>query len=77
MLPSELFDRLESALPIDDLLVWLLENYPQVGLGELVRAYGRVFLDETKTMHFGDIARRYTSDDVTLVARPMRLEKIV
>ncbi len=76
ILPSELFARLESALPIDDLLAWLLENYPQVGLGELVRAYGRVFLDAPIAMHFGEVERLYPLLEVTLVARPMRLEKI-
>lgn len=76
ILSSELFDRIESALPINDLLAWLLENYPQAGLGEMVRAYGRVFLDEPKTMHFGEEQRRYPFDNVTLVARPVRLEKM-
>lgn len=76
ILPSELFDRLESALPVDDLLAWLLENYPQAGPGEMVRAYGRVFLDEPKTMHFGEEQRRYPLDNVTLIARPIRLEKL-
>lgn len=76
ILSSELFDRIESALPINDLLAWLLENYPQAGLGEMVRAYGRVFLDEPKTMHFGEEQRRYPLDNVTLVARPVRLEKM-
>ncbi|MBU0960256.1 MAG: hypothetical protein KKH60_01930 [Proteobacteria bacterium] len=76
ILPSELFDRLESALPVDDLLAWLLQNYPQVGLGEMVRAYGRVFLEESKAMHFGEAERRYPLKEVTLVARPVRLEKL-
>ncbi|WP_028586103.1 SGNH/GDSL hydrolase family protein [Desulfogranum mediterraneum] len=79
--PTELFERLESALPVDDLLAWLLENYPQVELGELVRAYGRVFLDEpkaneSKAIHFGKAEQRYPLDTATLVARPMRLEKM-
>lgn len=75
ILPSELYARLESALPVDDLLAWLLEYYPDVGVGELVRAYGRVFLRDLGTMHFGDDERRYPLPEVTLIARPLRLEK--
>ncbi len=63
-------------MPVDDLLAWLLENYQEVGVGELVRAYGRVFLRVPDTMHFGDEERRYSLPDATLIARPMRLEKI-
>jgi hypothetical protein len=73
--PAEMFDRLESALPVDDLLAWLLENYPQAGPGELVKAYGRIFLDETKVLCFGEAEQHYFTDEVTLVARPMRLER--
>ncbi len=76
IIPSELFHRLQSALPIDDLIAWLLENYPQVGVGELVRAYGRIFLNEPETIHFGEEERHYRLEDATLVARPMRLEKL-
>ena len=76
ILPSELFNRLESALPVEDLLAWLLENYPQAGLGELVRSYGRVFQNETRTMHFGEAERNYPLEHVTIVARPVRLEKM-
>lgn len=76
ILPSELFARLEAARPVADLLAWLLEEYPGAGLGELVRAYGRVFLAETEGVRFGEMEQRYTLDDVTLVARPVRLERI-
>ena len=77
ILPSELYARLEAALPIDDLLAWLLENYPEVGVGELVRAYGRIFLRVPDTVHFGEEERRYPLSEATLIARPMRLEKIL
>jgi len=76
ILSSELFARLESSLPVDDLLAWLLENYPEVGVGELVRAYGRVFLRDMGTMHFAQEERRYRLPDVDLLARPLRLEKV-
>jgi hypothetical protein len=75
ILPSELYTRLEAALPVDDLLAWLLQHYPEVGLGELVRAYGRVFLRDLGAMRFGEEERRYPLPEATLVARPMRLEK--
>lgn len=75
ILPSELYTRLEAALPVDDLMAWLLQHYPAIGLGELVRAYGRVFLRDLGSMHFGEEERRYPLPEATLVARPMRLEK--
>lgn len=75
ILPSELHARLASALPVGDLLAWLLEAYPEAGAGELVRAYGRVFLADLGTMHFGEEERRYPLPEVTLIARPLRLEK--
>ncbi|EKD39154.1 MAG: hypothetical protein ACD_75C00492G0001 [uncultured bacterium] len=75
ILPTELYTRLEAALPVDDLLTWLLEHYPEVGLGELVRAYGRVFLRDLGSVHFGEDERRYCLPEATLVARPMRLER--
>jgi hypothetical protein len=77
ILPSELYARLEAALPIDDLLAWLLENYREVGVGELVRAYGRIFLRVPDTVHFSEEERRYPLSEATLVARPMRLEKML
>lgn len=76
ILPSELYAQLEAALPVDDLLAWLLQHYPEVGLGELVRAYGRVFLRDLGMMHFGEEERRYPLPEATLVARPMRMERI-
>ncbi|MDK9706395.1 MAG: hypothetical protein OEL83_05035 [Desulforhopalus sp.] len=76
ILPSELYTRLEAALPVDDLLAWLLEHYPKIGLGELVRAYGRVFMRDLGSVHFGEEERRYSLPEATLVARPMRLERI-
>lgn len=75
ILPSELYSRLEAALPVDDLLAWLLQHYPEVGLGELVRAYGRVFLRDLGSMQFGEKERRYPLPEATLVVRPMRLER--
>jgi hypothetical protein len=61
---------------VDDLLAWLLEEYPEAGVGELVRAYGRVFLRPSSTMRFASEERRYVLPDATLVARPLRLEKV-
>ncbi len=47
ILPSELYSRLESSLPVPDLFAWLLEQYPEATAGELVRAYGRIYLGES------------------------------
>ncbi len=76
ILASELYALLVADLPVDDLMAWLLEHYPEVGVGELVRAYGRVYLHALGTMHFAGEERRYSMSDATLVAHPVRLEKV-
>lgn len=75
ILPSELFYRLESSLPVADLFAWLLEQYPEAGAGELVRAYGRIYLGDPGEMYFAEQERRYSLTDIFLVARPLRIEK--
>ncbi|OKY76481.1 MAG: hypothetical protein BM485_04420 [Desulfobulbaceae bacterium DB1] len=75
IMPSELFYRLESSLPIPDLFTWLLEQYPEATVGELVRAYGRIYLGDPGKMHFAEEERRYALPDIFLVARPLRIEK--
>jgi len=75
ILPSELFDRLRCSLPLDDLLAWLLEQYPDAGMGELVRAYGRIYLDHDGPMQFSEQEKRYTLSGAALISRPVRLEK--
>ncbi len=77
ILPSELLDRLSCSLPVDDLLAWLLEQYPEAGMGELVRAYGRIYLDHEGPMQFSEQDKRYALSDATLISRPVRLEKIL
>lgn len=75
ILPSELFPRLESSLPIPDLFAWLLKQYPEAGAGELVRAYGRIYLGDLGKMQFAEEERRYPLSDIFLVARPLRIEQ--
>jgi hypothetical protein len=75
ILPSELFTRLESTLPVDDLLAWLLAQYPEAGIGDLVRAYGQVFLSDLGRRPAAEEERRYPLAGGTLIARPLRLEK--
>ncbi|MEW6429359.1 MAG: hypothetical protein AB1568_15150 [Thermodesulfobacteriota bacterium] len=75
ILASELFARLEAALPVDDLLAWLLAAYPEAGIGEVVRAYGRIYLEGSAAMRFSASERRYPLAGATLVARPLRLER--
>jgi hypothetical protein len=74
IIPSELFSRLKSSLPVPDLFAWLLEQYPEATAGEMVRAYGRIYLGDSGKMHFAEEERRYTLPDIFLVARPLRLE---
>ena len=75
ILPGELLARLDAALPVDDLLEWLLSCYPAASLGELLRAYGRVFLAESVHPQSAQEERRYQAPDATLLARPVRLER--
>lgn len=75
IIPSELFSRLDSSLPVPDLFDWLLEQYPEATAGELVRAYGRVYLGDSGEMQFAEEERRYSLPDIFLVARPLRIEK--
>lgn len=75
ILQTELLERVEAALPIDDVLYWLLENYPEAELGEVIRAYGRLFLNDDKARRFGEKEKSYPVGDTTLLARPMRFEK--
>jgi hypothetical protein len=72
---SELFSRLDTSLPLDDLLDWLLDQYPDAGMGELVKAYGLVYLGHTGQMHFGKMEKRYELGEATLISRPVGLEK--
>jgi hypothetical protein len=75
ILPSELYSRLESSLPVPDLFVWLLEQYPEATTGELVRAYGRIYLGNPGKMKFAEEERRYALADIYLIAHPLRIEQ--
>jgi len=75
IIPSELFSHLKSSLPVADLFAWLLEQYPEASAGELVRAYGRIYLGDPGEMYFAEQERRYSLTDIFLVARPLRIEK--
>lgn len=75
ILPSELFPRLESSLPVADLLAWLLKQYPEASVGELVRAYGRIYLGDLGKMQFAEEEQHYSLPDIFLIARPLSIEK--
>lgn len=74
ILPSEMFSRLEAALPIDDLLAWLITEYPDVEMSELVRAYGWIFLGKVGEMSSAKEECRYSLPEATLITRPLRVE---
>jgi hypothetical protein len=76
ILPLEMLTRLKSVLPVPDLLQWLIDAYPETTVGELLRAYGRVYLGELGRISFADDERRYVLPEATLIARPLRLERI-
>lgn len=75
ILASDLLARLSASLPVDDLLEWLLSTFPEASLGELLRAYGRIFLGEDIHLQFATEERRYRVPGAAIVARPVRLER--
>nr|MBF0221333.1 hypothetical protein [Desulfobulbaceae bacterium] len=75
ILPSDLFARLDASVPVPDLLTWLLAQYPKATAGELVRAYGRIYLGDPREMHFNEEVQRYAFSDIFLIARPLQIGK--
>jgi hypothetical protein len=71
--PTEMMTRLKSALPVMDLLDWLIDAYPETSVGELLRAYGRVYLSDLGPVQFADHERHYVLPEATLIACPLRL----
>lgn len=70
---SELDDALRAACPVDDVLAWLTDTYPQVRPALLLRAYGRIHGGALGAVRFGHTRRDYRHGALTLKATPMQL----
>lgn len=74
--PDDMFKQLLPVLPIDDVLGWLLKNYFDYPLCELIRTYGRIYNDNSLRVGFAREEREYCFRDTLLHAHPMLIEGI-
>lgn len=72
--PDELFDRLAQALPVTDVLQWLLDLYQEYPFPELLRAYGRIFTSDAFKNGFSRVEKSYQVPGMTVLARPLTVE---
>lgn len=73
---TELIQRLHTALPIDDLLEWLLVEYTDQSLHEILRHYNAIYQDPTSDFAFADKERDdYQFANFKIMAYPIRLKK--
>jgi hypothetical protein len=73
--PQEVIQRLRMTLPLEDTLGWLLENYGESSLAELLRLYGRLFTAEGMKPSFGEKENRYSFHEIMIYAHPLSLEE--
>lgn len=74
--PDELIDALRQALPVGDVLQWLLDRYEEYPFTELLRAYGRIFGSDAFKVRFSREEKNYQLPGITLLARPLAVEAI-
>lgn len=72
--PDELIESLRQALPIDDVLQWLLARYEEYPFPELLRAYGRIFGNDNFKTGFSQEEKSYQLPGMTVLARPLAVE---
>ena len=72
--PDELIDTLRLALPVGDVLQWLLDQYGTYPFSELLRAYGRIFASDAFRVGFSREEKSYQLPGVTVLARPFAVE---
>ena len=72
--PDELIDSLRQALPIGDVLQWLLDRYEEYPFPELLRAYGRIFGSDNFKTGFSQEEKSYQLPGMTVLARPLAVE---
>jgi hypothetical protein len=68
------FDRsVRAALPIPDAFAWILEQYPEQGLGGVLRLYGRMHEGRYGPVGFENIPRTYTAGPARFSACRMQV----
>jgi hypothetical protein len=72
--PDDLLDALRQALPIGDVLQWLLDSYEGYPFPELLRAYGRIFGSDAFKTGFSREEKSYQLPGITVLARPLAVE---
>ncbi|MCM2356605.1 MAG: hypothetical protein NDI77_00475 [Geobacteraceae bacterium] len=72
--PDELIDTLRQALPVGDVLQWLLNRYEGYPFPELLRAYGRIFGSDAFKAGFSREEKKYQLPGMTVHARPLAVE---
>jgi len=64
-----------AALPLDDLLEWLAERYPDKSTGEILSGFSRLIFLETIQARFSEKPERdYSTADGTLHGHPLQIE---
>ncbi len=67
-------ERLGENQPIDDVLAWVIGEFPDVPLGQVLKVYGMVHGGQFGKVNFGTEMRQYHRPGCILKAWPMRLE---
>lgn len=75
--PDELIETLQQALPVSDVLQWLLDRYDSYPFPELLRAYGRIISSDAFKTGFSKEEKCYPLPRITVYARPLAVEAIV
>lgn len=75
--PDELIDQLRQALPVGDVLQWLLNQYEEFPFPELLRAYGRIFCSDAFKTEFSIQEKKYQLPGITVLARPLAVEAML
>lgn len=72
--PDDMLKQLMPLLPIEDALEWLLKNYYDYPLCEIMRTYGRIYADDSLRVSFVGEERKYCWRNVSLHTHPMQIE---
>lgn len=72
--PEEVIERLAADLPIQDVLKWIMANYDQLPLSEVLRVYARIYQTELGKYNFAEMEQSYPLQGATLYAHPMAIE---
>lgn len=73
---NDVAEQLADQLPVEDILGWLFEHYPDVELGDLLRVYGRIMRSVRYTSEFSSQQNTYLFDGVNVVAHPLAIADV-